>query len=187
MFFERFINPERLSYPDIDVDICMDKRSKVIEYTLQKYGLNNVAQIITFGTMKAKITIKDVGRVLSIPLSKVNQIAKLVPDELNITLEKALDLDAELRAMYHEDQDTAKIIDLGRKLEGSVRNTGIHAAGIVVCGEELTEHIPICKSKDTEMAVTQFSMKPLEAVGMLKMGFFRIKNSDMYSKSSRFC
>ncbi len=150
LFFERFINPERISYPDIDVDICMDRRSEVIDYTVQKYGKDNVAQIITFGTMKAKMTIKDVGRVLSVPLSKVNQIAKYVPEDPKMTLEKALEIDPDLNRMYVEDEDAKKIIDLGKKLEGSIRNTGIHAAGMIICGEPLTEHIPICLAKDSD-------------------------------------
>lgn len=175
LFFERFINPERISYPDIDVDICMDRRGEVINYTLQKYGKDNVAQIITFGTMKAKMTIKDVGRVLSVPLTKVNAIAKLVPEDLNITLEKALEKDAELRAFYESDEDAKRIFDIGRKLEGSIRNTGIHAAGIIISGEALMNLIPICVSKDSDMPVTQYSMKPVEAVGMLKVDFLGLK------------
>lgn len=175
LFFERFINPERISYPDIDVDICMDGRADVINYTLQKYGKENVAQIITFGTMKAKMTIKDVGRVLSVPLPKVNSIAKLVPEDLNITLEKALEKDQDLRAMYEQDEDAQRIIDIGRKLEGSIRNTGIHAAGIIISGDPLTNFIPICISKDSTMPVTQFSMKPVELVGMLKVDFLGLK------------
>lgn len=175
LFFERFINPERISYPDIDVDICMDQRGKVINYTLQKYGKENIAQIITFGTMKAKMTIKDVGRVLSVPLSKVNAIAKLVPEDLNITLEKALEKDQDLRSMYEQDEDAQRIIDIGKKLEGSIRNTGIHAAGIIISGQPLTELIPICNAKDSDMPVTQFSMKPVELVGMLKVDFLGLK------------
>lgn len=175
LFFERFINPERLSYPDIDVDICMEGRGRVIEYTVATYGKENVAQIITFGTMKAKMVIRDVGRVLSVPLSKVNQIAKFVPDDLNMTLEKALEIDPDLHAMYVEDSDAKKIIDLGKKLEGSIRNTGIHAAGLIISGEPLTEHIPVCLAKDSEMAATQFSMKPVESVGMLKIDFLGLK------------
>ena len=136
-FFERFINPERISYPDIDVDICMDRRGDVIAYTLQKYGKDNVAQIITFGTMKAKMAIKDVGRVLSVPLSKVNAIAKLVPEDLNITLEKALEKDHELQQLYDTDEEASRLVDLARKLEGSIRNTGIHAAGIIISGDRL--------------------------------------------------
>lgn len=175
LFFERFINPERISYPDIDVDICMDRRGDVIAYTLNKYGKDNIAQIITFGTMKAKMTIKDVGRVLSVPLPKVNAIAKLVPEDLNITLEKALEKDPELRQMSEQDEDAKRILEVGKKLEGSIRNTGIHAAGIVVCGEPLTEYIPICNAKDSDMSATQYSMKPVELVGMLKIDFLGLK------------
>ena len=180
LFFERFINPERISYPDIDVDICMDRRGNVIDYTLHKYGKENVAQIITFGTMKAKMTIKDVGRVLSVPLSKVNQIAKFVPEDPKMTLEKALEIDPDLHRMYLEDEDAKKIIDLGRKLEGSIRNTGIHAAGMIICGDPLTDHIPICLAKDSDMAATQYSMKPAEAVGMLKIDFLGLKTLTCY-------
>lgn len=175
LFFERFINPERISYPDIDVDICMDRRGEVIAYTLQKYGKDNVAQIITFGTMKAKMALKDVGRVLSVPLTKVNMIAKLVPEDLNITLDKALEKDPELKQQYETDEEVARLFDLARKLEGSVRNTGIHAAGIIISGAPLTDLIPICNAKDSDMPVTQFSMKPVEAVGMLKVDFLGLK------------
>lgn len=175
LFFERFINPERISYPDIDVDICMERRGDVINYTLNKYGKDNVAQIITFGTMKAKMSIKDVGRVLSVPLAKVNAIAKLVPDDLNITLEKALEKDLDLRKMFEEDEDAKRIIDLALILEGSIRNTGIHAAGIIISGEPLTNFIPLCNAKDSEMPVTQYSMKPVEQVGMLKVDFLGLK------------
>lgn len=175
LFFERFINPERLSYPDIDVDICMDRRGEVIRYTLEKYGKDNIAQIITFGTMKARMVIKDVGRVLSIPLAKVNDIAKLVPEDLNITLEKALEKEADLRNLCESDPEVKRLIDLGKILEGSIRNTGIHAAGIIISGEPLTDYIPLCNAKDSEMPVTQFSMKPVEAVGMLKVDFLGLK------------
>jgi len=175
LFFERFINPERISYPDIDVDICMDRRGDVINYTLNKYGKDNVAQIITFGTMKAKSAIKDVGRVLSIPLTKVNAIAALIPDDLNITIEKALEKDTSLYAMYQADEDVKRIIDMASTLEGSIRNTGIHAAGIIISGEPLTDFIPLCNSKDSDMPVTQYSMKPVEQVGMLKVDFLGLK------------
>lgn len=171
LFFERFINPERISYPDIDVDICMDRRGDVINYTLQKYGKDNVAQIITFGTMKAKMALKDVGRVLSVPLSRVNEIAKLIPEDLNITLDKALEKDQDLKNLYDTDEEVSRLIDLAKTLEGSIRNTGIHAAGIIISGSPLTDLIPICNAKDSEMPVTQFSMKPVELVGMLKVDF----------------
>lgn len=175
LFFERFINPERISYPDIDVDICMDRRQEVIDYTVQKYGKDKVAQIITFGTMKAKMAIKDVGRVLSVPLARVNEIAKLIPEDLNMTIEKALEIDPELKNLYDSDPEVQRLIDMAKKLEGSVRNTGIHAAGMIISGDPIIERIPVCTAKDSEMAVTQFSMKPVELVGMLKIDFLGLK------------
>ncbi len=175
LFFERFINPERISYPDIDVDICMDRRNDVISYTIDTYGKDNVAQIVTFGTMKAKMSVKDVGRVLSVPLSKVNHIAKLIPEDLNITIEKALEKDPDLKKVYETDEEARQLLDLAKKLEGSIRNTGIHAAGMIVSGTPLTDHIPVCNAKDSPMLVTQFSMKPVEMVGMLKIDFLGLK------------
>lgn len=182
LFFERFINPERISYPDVDVDICMDRRSEVIDYTVQKYGKDKVAQIITFGTMKAKMAIKDVGRVLSVPLPKVNAIAKLVPEDLGITLDKALE-DPDLKKAYDTDHEVKELIDIARRLEGSVRNTGIHAAGLIISGDPLTDRIPVCTAKDSEILVTQFSMKPVEAVGMLKIDFLGLKTLTSIQKT----
>ena len=175
LFFERFINPERISYPDIDVDICMDRRAEVIDYTVRKYGKDKVAQIITFGTMKAKMAIKDVGRVLSVPLARVNEIAKLVPEDPNMTLDKALEIDPDLKQLYSQDPEVQRLIDIAKKLEGSVRNTGIHAAGMIISGDPIIERCPVCTAKDSEMAVTQYSMKPVESVGMLKIDFLGLK------------
>src|SRR3990167_5364081 len=175
LFFERFINPERLAYPDIDVDICMERRNEVIDYVVNKYGNDKVAQIITFGTMKAKMAIKDVGRVLSVALSKVNEIAKLVPEDPTITLEKALNIDLELKKIYETDKEAKQIIDIAKSIEGSIRNTSTHAAGIIVSADPLTDNIPICIAKDSNMAVTQFSIKPVEAVGLLKIDFLGLK------------
>ncbi len=175
LFFERFINPERLSYPDIDVDICMDRRQEVIDYVVAKYGVESVAQIITFGTMKAKMAIRDVGRVLNVPLSKVNEIAKLVPEDPTMTLDRALEQDADFRSLCERDSETARIIELAKKLEGCIRNTSIHAAGLIIAAERITTHLPLCNAKDSSMAVTQFSMKPVEQVGMLKIDFLGLK------------
>ena len=175
LFFERFINPERISYPDIDVDICMHRRSEVIEYTINKYGLDKVAQIVTFGTMKAKMAIKDVGRMLSVPLAKVNTIAKLIPEDPAMTLDKALEIDRDLKEMFDNDEETRNLINIAKSLEGVVRNTGIHAAGVIISANPLIEHIPIFNAKDSQMAVTQFAMKPVEAVGMLKIDFLGLK------------
>jgi DNA polymerase-3 subunit alpha len=183
LFFERFINPERISYPDIDVDICMERRQQVIDYTVQKYGKDRVAQIITFGTMKAKMAVKDVGRVLSVPLAKVNAIAKLVPEDPNMTLERALEVDAELKSQYEKDPEVHNLIQIALKLEGSVRNTGIHAAGLIIGGRPLMDNIPLCLSKDSDMAVTQFSMKPVESVGLLKIDFLGLKTLTSIQKA----
>ncbi len=183
LFFERFINPERICYPDIDVDICMDRRSEVIEYTLKKYGRDKVSQIITFGTMKAKMSIRDVGRVLNVSLSKVNEIAKLVPDDLGMTLEKALKLNSEFKRFVEEDEEAKHILEFALKLEGCIRNTGTHAAGIIICRDPLTDHLPICTTKDAEMTVTQYAMKPVEAVGMLKIDFLGLKTLTSIQKT----
>lgn len=175
LLFERFINPGRMSYPDIDVDLCMDKRPEVIAYTMQKYGKENVAQIITFGTMKAKMSVRDVGRALNVPLSKVNQLAKLIPDDLNITIDEALKKDHDLKAFTEGDEEASSIISVAKILQGSIRSTGIHAAGLIICGEPVINHIPICLSKDSDIFATQYSMKPVELVGMLKIDFLGLK------------
>lgn len=183
LFFERFINPERISYPDIDVDICMDRRQEVIDYTVQKYGKDRVAQIITFGTMKAKMALKDVGRVLSVPLAKVNALAKLIPEDPTMTLGKALEIDPDLKSQYDSDPEVHNLITIALRLEGSVRNTGIHAAGLIIGANPLMENIPLCASKESDMAVTQFSMKPVESVGLLKIDFLGLKTLTSIQKA----
>lgn len=183
LFFERFINPERISYPDIDVDICMDRRSEVIDYTIRKYGKDRVAQIITFGKMKAKMAIKDVGRVLSVPLVKVNQLAKLIPEDPNMTLDKALEIDPELQSFIDSDEEAKMVFSMARKTEGSIRNTSIHAAGMIISEDAIFEHIPVCVAKDADMIVTQYAMKPVEAVGMLKIDFLGLKTLTSIQKT----
>lgn len=175
LFFERFINPERVSYPDIDVDICMDRRQEVIDYVVAKYGKDKVAQIITFGTMKAKMAIKDVGRVLNVPLSKVNEIAALVPEDPTMTLEKAFQIDPELTRLMESDEEARQVLEMAKKAEGSIRNTSTHAAGMIISGSPITDHVPVCTAKDSSMVVTQFAMKPVESVGMLKIDFLGLK------------
>ena len=175
LFFERFLNPERLSYPDIDVDICMDRRQEVIDYAVQKYGKDRVAQIITFGTMKAKMALRDVGRVLNVPLTKVNELAKLVPEDPNMTLEKAVQIDPELQKRMDEDPDVKRLFMMAKKCEGSIRNTSTHAAGLIISKETISELIPVCTAKDSQMLVTQFAMKPVELVGMLKIDCLGLK------------
>ena len=175
LFFERFINPERISYPDIDVDICMDRRQEVIDYVVSKYGKEKVAQIITFGTMKAKMAIRDVGRVLNVPLSKVNAIAALVPEDPTMTLEKAFQIDPQLTRLMEEDEESKCVLEMAKKTEGSIRNTSTHAAGLIISAHPITDHVPVCTAKDSEMVVTQYAMKPVESVGMLKIDFLGLK------------
>jgi len=175
LFFERFINPERISYPDIDVDICMDRRQEVIDYVVAKYGKEKVAQIITFGTMKAKMAIRDVGRVLNVPLSKVNEIAALVPEDPTMTLERAFQIDPELGRLMEADEEARSVLEMAKKAEGSIRNTSTHAAGLIISASPIADHIPVCTAKDSEMVVTQYAMKPLETVGMLKIDFLGLK------------
>ncbi|HKF23841.1 MAG TPA: DNA polymerase III subunit alpha [Candidatus Angelobacter sp.] len=170
LLFERFLNPERVSLPDIDIDFCMNRRGEVINYVTQKYGRDNVAQIITFGTMAAKAAIKDVGRAMDIPYTDVDRIAKMVPATLNITLDQALDDSPPLQQAYENEMQVRELIDTARKLEGLVRNSGVHAAGVVISPKPLTELVPLHRTKNDEI-VTAYDMKAVEKMGLLKMDF----------------
>jgi DNA polymerase-3 subunit alpha len=170
LLFERFLNPERVSMPDIDIDFCMNRRGEVIDYVTRKYGRDQVAQIITFGTMAAKAAIKDVGRALDMPYGDVDRIAKMVPTTLNITLDDALKDSPQLQAAYEGDRQVRELIDTARKLEGLVRNSGVHAAGVVISPQPLTNLVPLHKTKNDEI-VTAFDMKAVEKLGLLKMDF----------------
>ena len=170
LFFERFLNPERVSMPDIDMDFCMNRRGEVINYVTQKYGRENVAQIITFGTMAAKAAIKDVGRAMDIPYSDVDRIAKMIPTTLNIKLETALKESLALQQAYESDSQIRQLIDTAKKLEGLVRNAGMHAAGVVISPRPLNELVPLYKTKNDEI-VTAFDMVAIEKMGLLKMDF----------------
>ncbi len=170
LLFERFLNPERVSLPDIDIDFCMNRRGEVIDYVTRKYGRDNVAQIITFGTMAAKAAIKDVGRVLDIPYGDVDRIAKMVPPTLNITLEKALKESPQLEAACEKEPQVSELISTARKLEGLVRNAGVHAAGVVIAPRPLIELVPLHRTKNEEI-VTAFDMNAVEKMGLLKMDF----------------
>jgi len=175
LLFERFLNPERVSMPDFDVDFCMDRRDDVIDYVAQRYGRDRVSQIITFGTMAAKAVVRDVGRVLGHPYGFVDQIAKLIPFELNITLDKALEDDATLRERYEQDDDVHALIELARKLEGLTRNAGKHAGGVVIAPEALTEFMPLYCEKDATATVTQFDKDDVEALGLVKFDFLGLR------------
>jgi DNA polymerase III subunit alpha len=170
LLFERFLNPERISMPDIDIDFCMNRRGEVIDYVTRKYGRDNVAQIITFGTMAAKAAIKDVGRAMDVPYSDVDRIAKMVPNQLNITLEEAIQESPQLKDAYEKDSQIRELLETAKKLEGLVRNSGVHAAGVVISPRPLTDLVPLHKTKNDEI-VTAFDMVAIEKLGLLKMDF----------------
>jgi len=170
LLFERFLNPERVSMPDIDVDFCMNRRGEVIDYVTRKYGREQVAQIITFNTMAAKASIKDCGRAMDMPYGDVDRIAKLVPATIGMTLDKALEESPDLRKVYDADKTVRELIDTAKKLEGLVRGSGVHAAGVVIAPRSLTELVPVAKTKNDEI-VTAYDMKAVEKMGLLKMDF----------------
>ena len=170
LLFERFLNPERVSMPDIDIDFCMNRRGEVINYVTQKYGRDNVAQIITFGTMAAKAAIKDVGRAMDIPYADVDRIAKMVPTQLNITLDQAIADSPQLHEAYEKDPQIKELLNTALKLEGLVRNSGVHAAGVVISPRPLTDLVPLHRTKNDEI-VTAFDMVAIEKMGLLKMDF----------------
>src|SRR5246127_2514330 len=170
LLFERFLNPERVSMPDIDIDFCMRRRGELIEYVTQKYGRENVAQIITFGTMAAKAAIKDVGRAMDIPYPDVDRLAKLVPTTINIKLETALKESPALQQAYEGDTQIRQLIDTAKRLEGLARHASTHAAGVVISPQPLTELLPVYKTNRDEIT-TQYDMKGLERLGLLKMDF----------------
>ncbi len=174
LIFERFLNPERISPPDIDIDFCMTRRGEVIEYVRQKYGERAVSQIVTFGTLGAKSVVRDVARVMGMSYGDGDRLAKLVPTELNITLAKAEEMNPELKAAIENEPATRQLWDYATVLEGLNRGTGIHAAGVVIGDRPLDEYIPLCRGKDEEV-VTQYSMSPLTDLGMLKMDFLGLK------------
>jgi DNA polymerase-3 subunit alpha len=175
LLFERFLNPERVSMPDFDIDFCMEGRDRVIEYVAERYGRDRVAQIITFGTMAAKAVIRDTGRVLGQPYGFVDRIAKLVPFDLGITLDKALEQSEELATMYRDDEEVAALIDLAQSLEGLVRNAGKHAGGVVIAPNELTDFTPLyCEEGGTQI-ITQLDKDDVEAVGLVKFDFLGLK------------
>ena len=175
LLFERFLNPERISMPDFDIDFCMARREEAIHYVTEKYGEEKVSQIITFGAMKAKAVIRDVGRALGLELMKVNMVAKLIPDELKMTLEKAIDQEPRLNALIKEDKEIARLFDLARKLEGKHRNAGTHAAGVVIGKDALVEHAPLFKITGSDSKVVQWDMGNSEKMGLIKFDFLGLK------------
>ena len=170
LLFERFLNPERVTMPDIDVDFCQNRRGEVIEYVTRKYGREQVAQIITFNTMAAKAAIKDCGRALDMPYGDVDRIAKLVPATVGMTIDKALEESPDLRKAYDNDKQIRELIDTAKKLEGLVRGSGVHASAVVIAPRPLTELVPLNRTKNDEI-VTAYDMKAVEKMGLLKMDF----------------
>jgi DNA polymerase-3 subunit alpha len=181
LLFERFMDPARNEMPDIDIDICQDGRARVLEYVRQKYG--QIAQIITFGTMKAKAVIRDVCRVLDVPLAEADRLAKLVPNDLKMTLDKALEIEPELKQAYEQDERTHKVIDIGRKLEGLTRHASVHACGVVIADEPLTSFLPLYKASGSDDIITQFEGPTVEKVGLLKMDFLGLKTLSVLARA----
>ena len=174
LLFERFLNPERVSMPDIDVDFCFERRQEVIDYVVRKYGKDCVVQIVTFGTLAARGVIRDVGRVLDMPYAQVDTIAKMIPQELNITIDKALEMNPELKKTYDEQEDVHHLIDMAKRLEGLPRHTSMHAAGVVISQKEVDEYVPLSRAQDGTI-VAQFTMTTLEELGLLKMDFLGLR------------
>ena len=174
LLFERFLNPERVSMPDIDVDFCYERRQEVIDYVTRKYGKDCVAQIVTFGTLAARGVIRDVGRVMDLPYAYVDSIAKMIPQELGITIDKALQMNPELRKLYESDETVTHLIDMAKRLEGLPRHCSMHAAGVVICQKPVEEYVPLSRAADGTIT-TQFIMTTLEELGLLKMDFLGLR------------
>ena len=174
LLFERFLNPERVSMPDIDIDFCFERRQEVIDYVSRKYGSEKVVQIVTFGTLAAKGVIRDVGRVMDLPYAYVDSLAKMIPNELNITIDRALQINPELRKLYETDEQVKNLIDMSRRLEGLPRHTSMHAAGVVICSRPAEELVPLSRGADGSIT-TQFTMTTIEELGLLKMDFLGLR------------
>ena len=184
LLFERFLNPERVSMPDIDIDFCFERRQEVIDYVVRKYGKDRVVQIVTFGTMAARGVLRDVGRVMGLPYNFVDSIAKMVPQELNITLEKALKMNPELRKSYENDPQVHELMDMSRRLEGLPRHTSMHAAGVVISQKAVEEYVPLSRASDGSIT-TQFTMTTLEELGLLKMDFLGLRTLTVIQDAAR--
>ena len=184
LLFERFLNPERVSMPDIDVDFCFERRQEVIDYVVEKYGSDRVVQIVTFGTMAAKGVIRDVGRVMDLPYAFVDSIAKMIPKELNITLDRALSMNPELKKLYQEDDRVHELIDMSKRLEGLPRHKSMHAAGVVISQKSVDEYVPLSLGSDGSV-VAQFTMTTLEELGLLKMDFLGLRTLTVIQDAAR--
>ncbi|MBR4123296.1 MAG: DNA polymerase III subunit alpha, partial [Clostridia bacterium] len=184
LYFERFLNPERVSMPDFDIDFCYVNRQKVIDYVIEKYGKDRVSQIVTFGTMAARGAIRDVGRAMDIPYATCDKIAKLIPQSVNMTIERALDGSNELKTLYDNDEQIKELIDMSLKLEGMPRHASTHAAGVVISDRPVSEYVPL--SVNDEAVVTQYTMTSLEELGLLKMDFLGLRNLTVIEDTQNF-
>ncbi len=184
LLFERFLNPERISMPDIDIDFCYERRQEVIDYVVEKYGKSRVVQIVTFGTMAAKAVLRDVGRAMDLPYSLVDQVAKMIPFEIGITIEKALKQNQELANLYADNEDVRQLIDMSKRLEGLPRHTSMHAAGVVISELPVDEYVPLSKASDDSIT-TQFTMTTLEELGLLKMDFLGLRTLTVIQSALR--
>ena len=184
LLFERFLNPERVSMPDIDIDFCYERRQEVIEYVVDKYGKDRVAQIVTFGTLAARGVIRDVGRVMDLPYAFCDTISKSIPMELKMTIDKALQMNPDLKKMYETDESVTKLIDMARRLEGLPRHTSMHAAGVLICQQSADEYVPLSRASDGTIT-TQYTMTTLEELGLLKMDFLGLRTLTVIQNAVR--
>ncbi len=184
LLFERFLNPERVSMPDIDIDFCFERRQEVIDYVERKYGSDKVVQIVTFGTLAAKGVIRDVARVMDLPYSFADSIAKMIPNELNITIDRALEINPELRSLYENDGQVHDLIDMCKRLEGLPRHTSMHAAGVVICQRPADEFVPLSRGSDGSIT-TQFTMTTIEELGLLKMDFLGLRTLTVIQNAAK--
>ena len=173
LLFERFLNPERVSMPDFDIDFCYERRSEVIDYVIEKYGADHVAQIVTFGTMAARAAVRDVGRALGFSYGAVDSVAKLIPMRLNMTIEKAMKITPELKERYEKEDEVKRLLNMALKVEGMPRHASTHAAGVVITHNPVYTYVPL--AKNDESVVTQFTMTTLEELGLLKMDFLGLR------------
>ncbi len=185
LLFERFLNPERISMPDIDVDFCMNRRPEVIEYVSERFGKDHVAQIVTFGTMQARAALRDVGRAMDIPYAEVDKVAKLIPNVVNISLKDALNIEPKLKEIYDTNPTIKELVDIAQKLEGLSRHVSTHAAGVVISPEPLTEFLPLYKAPNETAITTQFDMDAIEALGLLKFDFLGLKTLTIIDKTEK--
>ena len=185
LLFERFLNPERVSMPDIDVDFCYERRQEVIDYVVRKYGKDRVVQIVTFGTLAARNVIRDVGRVLDLPYAIVDEVAKMIPKDIGITIQKALDQSEDFRKLYNSNEEVKNLINMAKRLEGLPRHTSMHAAGVVISQKSVDEYVPLSRASDGSVT-TQYIMTTLEELGLLKMDFLGLRTLTVIQNAVKY-